>query len=301
MLNPNNNEHATQSAATNYKTGAFKLKADIEQQQQEQHEHHKTTITNKYATQSSGAAGSAVGGAGSADVERKYGKIPAEIYLLYMRASGFTIVFIFFITALIWQALRVYTDVWLQQWTDDNSNSNYTGNNNAASNSSSSSITDNNNNNAAFLSTSAAIPNQQHSIRMQQMMQKYAKAYTRHISANDNGYRHSMQDDTATTPTEAHHEVTYYFHIYTVISFVCILMAMLSTPAGQWAGCKARQNLHDKLLQTIMHKSLHFFQITPLGRIMNRFSNDMAIIDKVGVGSSFLGNKTNFVFFAYRK
>ncbi|XP_033235781.1 ATP-binding cassette sub-family C member Sur isoform X3 [Drosophila pseudoobscura] len=141
------------------------------------------------------------------DAERKYGKISHHIYLMYIRASGVPIITVFFITALIWQCLRVYTDVWLRHWSDV------------------------------------------------------------HIQAQD-------------VSKEEGHEVTYYFCMYAAISCVCIIMAMISTPAGQWAGCNARRNLHDKLLQSILHKTLHFFEVTPLGRIVNRFSNDMAIIDK---------------------
>ncbi|XP_033172790.1 ATP-binding cassette sub-family C member Sur [Drosophila mauritiana] len=147
------------------------------------------------------------------DTERKYGKISDDIYLMYIRAAGLPIITIFFITALIWQCLRVYTDVWLQQWSDV------------------------------------------------------------HRGVASKGH-------VVLQPPEQDHEVTYYFRMYAAISCVCIIMALVSTPAGQYAGCNARRNLHDKLLQTILHKTLHFFQVTPLGRIVNRFSNDMAVIDK---------------------
>ncbi|KAI8119905.1 ATP-binding cassette sub-family C member Sur, partial [Lucilia cuprina] len=195
----------------------------------------------------------------SYDVERKYGKIPAEIYLLYLRASGLTIVLIFFITALIWQTLRVYTDVWLQQWTDDNIHSNLL--------------------QKATTAVAANATKNISALHEQQMSHKYAST-TIATSAFALASASSLAGRATMTENVESHEVTYYFHIYAAISCICIVMAMLSTPAGQWAGCKARQNLHDKLLQSIMHKSLHFFQITPLGRIMNRFSNDMAIIDK---------------------
>lgn len=56
---------------------------------------------------------------------------------------------------------------------------------------------------------------------------------------------------------------------------------MISVPFGQYAGCKARRTLHEQLLQSIVQKSIYFFQTTPFGRMMNRFSSDMAVIDKV--------------------
>ncbi|XP_075149498.1 sulfonylurea receptor [Haematobia irritans] len=212
----------------------------------------------------------------SYDVERKYGKIPAEIYLLYMRASGWTSVFIFFITALIWQALRVYTDVWLQQWTDDSIGdvNNHPQNHKAAI--VATSLLQHNNDVITSVNISAAV---------QQMnrIQNYAKMVSTETQTSSESIPQQMANGGGGGDGSGigmQHEVTYYFHIYAIISCICIVMAMISTPAGQWAGCKARRNLHDKLLQSIMHKSLHFFQVTPLGRIMNRFSNDMAIIDK---------------------
>jgi hypothetical protein len=53
------------------------------------------------------------------DEERKYGKIPARIYFLYMKACGISTLVVFFMSTLLWQALRVYTDVWLREWTDN--------------------------------------------------------------------------------------------------------------------------------------------------------------------------------------
>lgn len=208
------------------------------------------------------------------DVERKYGKIPAEIYLLYVRASGFAIVLIFFITALIWQTLRVYTDVWLQQWTDDNKATA-----GAAAAAAAGAIAGS----GAMLLQHKAITSVNISAMQQMGVHNYAT--TGQATSPTAGDMENLlfgPSSSFSSSGRMHHEVTYYFHIYAIISCVCIVMAMISTPAGQWAGCKARRNLHDKLLQSIMHKSLHFFQVTPLGRIMNRFSNDMAIIDKVG-------------------
>lgn len=53
------------------------------------------------------------------DEERKYGKIPARIYFLYAKACGTLTLVVFFMSTLLWQALRVYTDVWLREWTDN--------------------------------------------------------------------------------------------------------------------------------------------------------------------------------------
>lgn len=46
--------------------------------------------------------------------------------MLYLKACGLYIVFIFCVSAFGWQALRIYTDVWLRGWTDIDYDSNGT-------------------------------------------------------------------------------------------------------------------------------------------------------------------------------
>jgi len=58
------------------------------------------------------------------DEERKYGTIPTRIYLLYLKACGISTLTVFFTSTLVWQALRVYTDVWLSDWTDSDDTAN---------------------------------------------------------------------------------------------------------------------------------------------------------------------------------
>lgn len=76
-------------------------------------------------------------------------------------------------------------------------------------------------------------------------------------------------------------QVLYYFNVYGALSVICIVLSIVSTPFGQWAGYRACKRLHEQLLAALMEKSLNFFQTTPLGRVMNRFSNDINVIDKV--------------------
>ncbi|XP_055589734.1 ATP-binding cassette sub-family C member Sur isoform X5 [Uranotaenia lowii] len=134
--------------------------------------------------------------------ERQYGQIPARMYWLYLKSCGLKMVAIFLLSALAQQGLRVYTDFWLQNWTDHSSD---------------------------------------------------------WIAAD---------------------EVKYNFRVYAVLSSLCILLSAISFPAGQLAGSNARRRLHRQLLASVLKNSIHFFQTVPLGRIMNRLSIDIAVVDK---------------------
>ncbi|XP_058815986.1 ATP-binding cassette sub-family C member Sur [Topomyia yanbarensis] len=139
------------------------------------------------------------------DDERKYGTIPTRIYWLYLKASGLNIASTFLLSALAQQCLRVYTDFWLQNWTE----------------------------------------------RTQ---------------------RHPEGVDPV--------DIKYNFRVYALLSGMCILLAAVSFPAGQMAGSNARRRLHRQLVGSVLKNSIHFFQTVPLGRIMNRLSIDIGVVDK---------------------
>jgi hypothetical protein len=50
--------------------------------------------------------------------EREYGKISKRIYLEYLWACSVCVGTSYLVSAVGWQGLRVYTDYWLNQWTN---------------------------------------------------------------------------------------------------------------------------------------------------------------------------------------
>lgn len=62
---------------------------------------------------------------------------------------------------------------------------------------------------------------------------------------------------------------------------ISIILSALSNTLGQYGALKARKLVHQRMLNNIILSSLSFFDITPIGRIDNCFSNDLVIIDKV--------------------
>ncbi|XP_050087692.1 ATP-binding cassette sub-family C member Sur isoform X2 [Anopheles aquasalis] len=160
------------------------------------------------------------------DDERKYGRIPTRTYWLYLQSCGLKMVATFFLSALAQQALKVYTDFWLQEWTERGSSWN---------------------DDADVMPTTTTTNN----------------------SAVE-GF----------VPSRSAINVQHYFQIYAALSAVCIVLAAISVPAGQRAGSNARRRLHRALIASVLQNSIHFFQSVPLGRVMNRLSVDVAVVDK---------------------
>ena len=66
-----------------------------------------------------------------------------------------------------------------------------------------------------------------------------------------------------------------YLGIYAGIGIGQVAFVTTSSFLMAYASFKASSALHEKLLVNIMHLALAFFEVTPTGRILNRFSNDI--------------------------
>ncbi|CAG9579292.1 p-glycoprotein e [Leishmania major strain Friedlin] len=78
---------------------------------------------------------------------------------------------------------------------------------------------------------------------------------------------------------------TQYSFIYVALSFA----SALTTPLRYWLSMsvmrRASREVHQELLRSVACATLQFFDTTPLGRIVNRFTNDMSNIDSDLQGS----------------
>jgi ABC-type multidrug transport system fused ATPase/permease subunit len=74
-------------------------------------------------------------------------------------------------------------------------------------------------------------------------------------------------------------DTDYYLAIYALISISASLAHILQTIVLYFGSLRAARLLYKKLLMAVVRAPLRFFDTTPVGRIMNRFSNDFETVD----------------------
>ncbi|XP_056131630.1 ATP-binding cassette sub-family C member 9 [Lampris incognitus] len=82
-----------------------------------------------------------------------------------------------------------------------------------------------------------------------------------------------------TAPPDVEHD-SYYLPVFITLCGAGITLCLITSLTVEFLGLSAATNLHHNLLNKIIHAPIRFFDITPLGQILNRFSADTNIIDQ---------------------
>ncbi|KAF9333900.1 hypothetical protein BG006_003010 [Podila minutissima] len=83
--------------------------------------------------------------------------------------------------------------------------------------------------------------------------------------------------------------VEYYLGVYILLSVCTVILSASSSLCTILGGLKASRAMHEQLLHKITHAKVRFYDTTPLGRIINRFSSDMSSVDEdVSMGIYYL-------------
>uniref|UniRef100_A0A667YVN7 ATP-binding cassette, sub-family C (CFTR/MRP), member 9 n=1 Tax=Myripristis murdjan TaxID=586833 RepID=A0A667YVN7_9TELE len=72
----------------------------------------------------------------------------------------------------------------------------------------------------------------------------------------------------------------YYLPVFVILCGAGITLCLITSLTVEFLGLSAATSLHHNLLNKIIHAPIRFFDITPLGQILNRFSADTNIIDQ---------------------
>ncbi len=72
----------------------------------------------------------------------------------------------------------------------------------------------------------------------------------------------------------------HYLIIYALFSLFYIVISLVREAYIFWGSLRASKTLHTRLLDSVSRAKLQFFDTTPLGQLMNRFSKDIEAIDQ---------------------
>lgn len=135
-------------------------------------------------------------------------------------------------------------------------------------------------------------------------IRQWANSYhTQHVSADDHTGRYAamtnfkfsslnagnLHRSTVTvvpqigpqsTEINTNVNVTFYLGIYLLLGVVYLVIALFRECVLFWGSLNASSKIHRRLLNKVMHAKFRFFDSTPLGQLMNRFSKDVEAVDQ---------------------
>lgn len=72
----------------------------------------------------------------------------------------------------------------------------------------------------------------------------------------------------------------YYLTVYAVIGMACMLVALFRDFWLFFGSLTASWTIHRRLMNSVTRAKFKFFDVTPLGQLMNRFSKDLEAVDQ---------------------
>jgi ABC-type multidrug transport system fused ATPase/permease subunit len=80
------------------------------------------------------------------------------------------------------------------------------------------------------------------------------------------------------------YSVDYYINIYILIMMLSIFFGVFQFSWLYYGSLQASKKLYNQMFIRVIKSPLRFFDTTPIGRILNRFSKDFEIIDSTLAG-----------------
>ncbi|XP_030623305.1 ATP-binding cassette sub-family C member 9 [Chanos chanos] len=101
-----------------------------------------------------------------------------------------------------------------------------------------------------------------------------------HSQSNDSFYGNGTNSSQEYEAIQDAEHRSYYVPVFIILCGAGIALCLITSLTVEFLGLSAATSLHHNLLNKIIHAPLRFFDITPLGQILNRFSADTNIIDQ---------------------
>ncbi|KAF9169455.1 hypothetical protein BGX20_010302 [Mortierella sp. AD010] len=223
------------------------------------------------------------------------GSLSWNVYKLYFGSMGGIPYWVFLISAfIVMQVFQVASDTWLRFWARASERHNDNGSIYSAASFAASAV-------PPFASSVSSVATNMSSLLMSFACQ-YRSGHTYFGNNPVRVCRPEIYDDhqpispiTALTlqspipdgfstfedkPGSELGDLNYYLGIYALLSFLYIFTIMCRQAVQYKGSLTASRSIHRRLLSRILNSPVRFFDTTPLGRIMNRFTKDIETVDQ---------------------
>ena len=75
------------------------------------------------------------------------------------------------------------------------------------------------------------------------------------------------------------HSRVFYVAVFGIVGIGAAIVAYLRAIVMTFTGIRASRSLHEELLRSVLRAPLEFFDTTPIGRLLSRFSKDLDTLD----------------------
>ncbi|NXQ63375.1 MRP7 protein, partial [Anthoscopus minutus] len=172
--------------------------------------------------------------------EKKEGAVAFQVYKAYWMAMGSCLAISILFSLFLMQASRNISDWWLSYWISSISHTA----------------------NTSMMACSASLPSPE--------LLLFSTA----------GLVSPVQDlDKTPAPPNGSVDVNFYLIVYGSIAGANSLFTITRAFLFAYGALRAAAVIHDRLLQRVLKATVTFFDTTPIGRILNRFSSDLYCVD----------------------
>ncbi|KAL5254948.1 hypothetical protein ACHWQZ_G014413 [Mnemiopsis leidyi] len=181
---------------------------------------------------------------------RQYGPIDVSVYKRYTRAAGFVLTALVLFSMLAMKGTDYLANWWLTMW----------------------------------VKAVAKNPSMLISAVSDYSSTFYPDAFKTSISLSLCPYsliRSSSHGNTSSTTISSNESIngTFYLTVYGSLIAGNTIFALIRAFSFAFFGISATTTLHNNMLQNVMRAAMHFFDKTPVGVILNRFSSDIYTVD----------------------
>ncbi|KAL0850163.1 hypothetical protein ABMA28_012038 [Loxostege sticticalis] len=198
------------------------------------------------------------------------GRVSGKVYMKYFRAGGnWCILTLTIVSILVAQVITSVGDLWLTHWMNDvelihtiaASRSKELSGNLTSSNYT------NSFNDTEFETTSFTTETPE------------TTTDGRNLTVLDTLVKTAVTIQSIVTPADIDH--SYYIYIWTLGIVGCILLTTWRSVLFLWVCMRSSIRLHNQMFSNILAATMRFFDTNPSGRILNRFSKDMGVVDEI--------------------